>query len=504
MIPAVLKRVHDHLGASNLRSRFIGGAFWSVIGATLSRGMTFVAFIVVARILKREDMGKFGVVQATIDMFQTFAGFGLGLMATRYVARYHRSDPERTGRILALSEVTAGVTGLLSAIALIVLSSWLAARVFAEPGLTPLLRISAVSILFGAMNGAQTGALVGLEAFRSVARVSVFVGMLGALFVLCGVLVQGILGVVWGLAIGSAMTYFTYRFVLRRHLARNGLHYSLAGWTSEMPLLWRFAFPAALSGLMVVPATWFCRSLLAKQPGGFAELGLFAVAEKTSSLIGQLSNVLGAPLVPLLAGQSKDLPRRGLLHGNMLFYWILGLALALPLLAIPEILGLVFGADFAGPAMLQTTVLMMLAALFRTFKAGLANANVAAGRMWWSLAGNGIWGAVLVGATFLLVGFGAIGMAAAVAIAYAAMVGVFIPIAFGSGLVPRGTIFSPESLVVWFAVGAIATASGLSWPWPVRAVIVLGGGVVAAVCFHRLIREARGPNAPTGEGAPVR
>ena len=60
--------------------------FWTFAGTVISRGLMFVATVAVARILGKTAYGELGMIQSTVGMFSVFAGFGLGLTATKYVA----------------------------------------------------------------------------------------------------------------------------------------------------------------------------------------------------------------------------------------------------------------------------------------------------------------------------------------------------------------------------------------------------------------------------------
>ena len=51
------------------------------------------------------------MIQSTVGMFGVFAGFGLGLTATKHVAEFRQSDPERDGLIIGLSALIAIGTG---------------------------------------------------------------------------------------------------------------------------------------------------------------------------------------------------------------------------------------------------------------------------------------------------------------------------------------------------------------------------------------------------------
>ena len=64
-----------------------------------------IASMVVARILGKNEFGELGMIQSTVGMLGVFAGFGLGLTATKHVAELKHSNPERTGRILSLCSV---------------------------------------------------------------------------------------------------------------------------------------------------------------------------------------------------------------------------------------------------------------------------------------------------------------------------------------------------------------------------------------------------------------
>ena len=60
---------------------------------------------------------------------------------------------------------------------MLLLAPWLAANTINAPHLAGVLRIGALLLFINAINGAQTGALSGFEAFRTIAYVNLFVGL---------------------------------------------------------------------------------------------------------------------------------------------------------------------------------------------------------------------------------------------------------------------------------------------------------------------------------------
>ena len=77
---------NKHLPSGSLRSRLADGVLWSFTGAAISRGLNLLAMVLVARMVGKVGFGELGTVQSTVGMFAVFAGFGMGITATKHVA----------------------------------------------------------------------------------------------------------------------------------------------------------------------------------------------------------------------------------------------------------------------------------------------------------------------------------------------------------------------------------------------------------------------------------
>lgn len=170
--PAFLGTTLARIEASDIGYRLAKGAFWSLAGAVISRGLMLAASVLVARMLGKTGFGELGMIQSTVGMFGVFAGFGLGMTATKYVAELRTSDPARAGRIIGLSGLVAMGTGGAMAVGLFIIAPWLAEHTINAPHLAGMLRVSAVMLLINALTGAQTGALAGFEALKTIAYVN--------------------------------------------------------------------------------------------------------------------------------------------------------------------------------------------------------------------------------------------------------------------------------------------------------------------------------------------
>lgn len=417
--PVYLRPAFARIEASPLGLRLARGVFWSMAGAVISRGLMLVATVVVARLLGKTTYGELGMIQSTVGMFGTFAGFGLGLTATKHVAEFRQSDPARAGRIIALSSVVAIVTGGVMGLALAVLAPWLAEHTISAPHLTGVLRIGALILFLNAINGAQTGALSGFEAFRTIARVNLLVGILSFPILVAGALWGGLAGAVWALTVNLALGWLFNRLALHRETRRHRVPFTLSGAKQEWSVVWEFSLPAVLAGSMTGPVNWVCGALLVHQPDGYAEMGVFSAANQWFNVLLFFPSLLNGVVLPVLSQQFGDSNKRQSWN-TILFAIKANLLLVLPItitasIASSYIMSL-YGDEFCSGS--ATLIVTLLTAAVFAITAPIAQALAATGRMWIGFAMNASWAIVCVAATLALLSYGSLGLASARGIAY--------------------------------------------------------------------------------------
>src|SRR5260370_15432297 len=106
----------------SLATHFAIGAFWALVGAVVSRGLTLASSVLAGRLLGTTGFGEVGMIQSTQSLFGIVAGAGLGLAATKVVAELRSVDPPRTGRCVPVATTIALISGTLMALVLLVLS----------------------------------------------------------------------------------------------------------------------------------------------------------------------------------------------------------------------------------------------------------------------------------------------------------------------------------------------------------------------------------------------
>ena len=418
--PPRLRGYWDHIHSSHLAYRFSYGAFWSLVGGTVSRILGLASSVLVARMLNREVFGELGVIQSTIGLFGTFAGFGLGTTASKYIAEFRLKDPGKAGRIMALSGLAAWGTGGLMALLLIILAPWLAVHTLAAPQLAPLLRIAAILLCVSSVNGAQTGALTGFEAFREIARVNLVTGVCSFPLMVGCVFLGGKDGAVWGMVLSMALSCLVSNRAIRAECKRAGIKATLRGCLSEWKVLWSFSLPATLSGVLVGPVNWVCNMMLVNRANGYAEMGLFNAANQWFGALMFLPGIFSQALLPMLSERLGQGDR--IRAGKILWMAMrINLVVVFPLLLIgslasPFIMGL-YGKTFeqGWPTLI---VVLLTAGLFAA-QTPVGEIIAASGRMWLGCAMNAGWAVVFIGTTSAFIGLGALGLAGGRCVAYA-------------------------------------------------------------------------------------
>jgi len=446
--PSAIHPFFRRIEASDVGSRLAHGVFWSMAGSVISRGLMLCATVLIARMLGKTVYGELGMIQSTVGMFGVFAGFGLGLTATKHVAEFRQSDPERTGRIILISGLFAMGTGGLMALGLLIFSPWLAESTINAPHLTGVLRIGALILFINALNGAQTGALAGFEAFKTIAYVNLFVGLISFPILIGGAYFGGLTGAVWALAINLCFNWLLNHVALRKEASRYRIPFTFKNCRQELPLLWKFALPATLSGIMVGPANWVCRALLTNQPNGYDEIGILTAALVFQGLLLFVAEMLSAPLLSMISNAGGNISEK-LGTVNMLSTWFLGVMVAIPLLCFPELAQLVFGSSYATRSFKLTFSLIIFCSAIMMFKQGLARVLTANSLLWWGFFSNSLWAVILIFASVLLVPWGAPGLAASLTISYILNTLVLLPLYHSRNLVPKGTLLSIESCLIW-------------------------------------------------------
>jgi O-antigen/teichoic acid export membrane protein len=284
-----------------LYRRVLSGASWSLSGAVLSRGLTLISLIVVARAISPSRFGELTVIQTTAALMSALAGLGLGMAATKRVAEIRQEDRAIAGRTIGAALVVTGCAGVVLSFALLLLAGPISGGLLNAPSLTNEVRLAAPLALAGSLAAAQLGILYGLEAFKEMFLSSVVRAAAISLMLVGGAYRAGVpgalLGLVGGEFVGTAFTHV----MLRRSAARQGIVISYRARLRDVRALSGLAAPASVASIALQLAIWFGQIVLLRQADGFSQAALFNLAYRWYLVIMFFPSSVSPIALPLLA-----------------------------------------------------------------------------------------------------------------------------------------------------------------------------------------------------------
>lgn len=409
----------ERIDAMPLGRRLSRSVFWTAGGAIAARVLRVPVSIILARQMGKITYGEFGIATASLDLFGVFASLALGMTATKYVAELRVKDPERAGNIIGLSTFVSAVAGAIFATLLFCQAPWLARHALAAPQLAPVLRIGAFVLFFSSMNGAQTGALYGFEAFRVTARLQAIMGVLDVPFLLGGYFLDGLDGVLYGMASSRLAIWILMRRALFTEMRRHQIPVLFGRWRQELPVLWRFSVPAALAGILVVPVNWACSAILVNRPAGYAAMGAYSAANQWYSTLLLLPALLGSGVFPVLSermGNGDASSTASVLKTMMKLAAAVVVPFAVCLSLLAPFVMRVYGNSYSDEW--PTLIAVVWTAAIAAILVPVGDVIAASGRMWVGAALNSAWAVIYILATVILVRFGSLGFATSRLIAY--------------------------------------------------------------------------------------
>ena len=348
-----------------MRARMARGVSWNLIGTVFNQGSTFLVNVVLANLWGVRTFGEYAIVQSTVVTVVQVAQLATGYTATRFVAEYRASDPERASRLLGLCAIVSGVMGAVATAILLLGAPVLARIALGEPALASALAVAALMVFPSVMNGFMTGALAGLESYPALGRVGILSGVGYAAACTLGGWAGGLHGAFAGVAVSAIFQALVLRRALLYEARAQHIEFRLSEAAREKDALVTFAIPAALNSFAYVPAIWLANTVVVSQPGGYEQIALFAAANnfRTVALfVPSVMNTVGMSLLNNQRGAGDERRFRRVFWANLALTASVAVGGAAVLGVLGRWLLTWFGAGFspAAPVLLPLLVASVL------------------------------------------------------------------------------------------------------------------------------------------------
>lgn len=484
-----IKTVINKINSYPTTKELMVTSFWSIIGSFLSKGIIFIVWIFIGRILGSSDYGAFGLIRETVILFASFAGLGLGITASKYISEYFVKDREKAVNILSLTMQFGIMMGMVVGILFYVFAPYIADNMIKTPQLVNELRISSVILFFSALNGAQIGALQGLMRFRQIAIINLLQSILSFPIFYLGARFYGLTGAVYGLACYYVIISILSHIELHKALLVHKISLPFLKAWRERNIILTYSFPAFSSGIVVVLTKWWSDVMLVNSCDGFYEIGLFTAAYTFNSIFMMIVATIDAPFLVLLSKNKENNIHTNLNRINIIFPWFIGVIVILPFIIYPEIGELLYGKSFAGSSFRWTFILVLLFTLVIMYKQGLARLLAVHNMQWISLCSNAIWAIILFVSFIMLQNLGAVGLCISYLFAYIISTIIIMPILSYMKLIPANTIFSHYALYIWMIILIVFFINFYELSSTERLPILLVSTILVVVLFYKYINR---------------
>lgn len=375
------------------------GVAWQSLAQVVSRVLTMIATVALARALSVEEYGLVAAALVIIGFVETVADAGVA-QALVYL-------PKRAGLVRAAFAITV-TTGVLLAIG-VVLAAPVLAIAFGNPGIEPLVRALGIVVMLTALAAVPDALLRRELEFRRLTIAAMVRAALNAVVTL-GLLVAGFgpWSLVWGTVAGAVAYLLACWF-----LAPPGSARELRGTVSAGDLAETVRFGAPVAGNQLLSRTAFdVDYLVVGAVLGSTALGVYTLAFRLPEmLIIQVCFVIAGVMYPLYT-RARATPRlleRAWIvstQAQILFGLTAGVGLAV---IAHDLVPLVFGQQWESAG--EVLVFLALYAGVRSMANGANEVYKALGRpmisLWTSVARL----AVLIPALFFSARWGLVGIA---------------------------------------------------------------------------------------------
>lgn len=316
---------------------------WSIAGNAVGRGLSMIAGIIVARWLGAEVYGEYGMIKSTLAYVATFATFGLGYSATKYVASRISSDRTADDIVAASLWITL-IFSVIMAIGL-----WFGAASFSDDEhIVSALKYTSLIIVFYALNNTQLGLLAGYGDFKAIAVNNAAAGV--ATFVLSVWLTyrHGLAGAAGALFAATILQCVLNHFSVRKHM-RKSCDATASERKGIVGELLRFSFPIALQESVSIVAETL-KMFMMISLAGYEEWGLFTASNQWYVLVVFIPGALRNVILSHLSG-SEGSERHDRIFRTMLKINLAATALpAVVILCASPLISYFYGETFTGLA----------------------------------------------------------------------------------------------------------------------------------------------------------
>jgi O-antigen/teichoic acid export membrane protein len=243
---------------------------WRAIQIFGKQGVTFLIFILCAKLLTPHDFGIYNYILAVIFFLIMFGDFGISTATSKFVAEYNVTDKAKLRLVLFNSLVLILFLGfLISVLTVLVGEYFLREKYIFVLYALPLIFLAPISSLYD-------GIYRGLRRFKELSVISLLVGLVSIFFVYFLINSYGLIGAL----ISQVLSYFLLVLVLS--ISYGNLHFEI-----DKNLIKKFLGYSGIIGVASLSYFFYTRAdiLVLEYFGYIEEIGYYEIINRGFNLM---------------------------------------------------------------------------------------------------------------------------------------------------------------------------------------------------------------------------
>ncbi len=407
-------------GYRSIIHRIAKNSLWLLSGSAVMQSLMLLVMVYIGRQLGPANLGRFGMIQMTVNLLGSLAGVSLGLTSAKYAAQYRSTNRERAGRAIGLAALVALGVGTVLSAALALGAPFLARTTLHSLEMAGLLRTGSAWVFFIVLNAEQVGVLSGLEDFKTLAKLNAIRGFLMLIGGGFGVIAGGVFGAILGFSTASCLQCVITAMYVHAACQRTAIRAVYLSREHELGVITGFSLPSFLASVVALPVTWLASAVLVNQFNGYRYMGLFNAATHWRGVVCFLPAGLAQVGLPVLANLLETRDKGS--YRKAFLSLVGGITLsagcvAAVLCAAVSILVRLYGAGYADAK--PVFLIVIVTTVVSSIDSALALALSSLGKMWSLSCLTMLWAILVIGlALWWIPAYKTIGLAAAFLAAY--------------------------------------------------------------------------------------
>ena len=410
------------------RSIFLGknkriaqGAFWSAVGTFFGSAISILTYMAIARLLGKDGYGQFSIVQTTVTMIGVTVGLSFGAIATKDVAILKFDKQKLSFQLKKITKSVLIVTGI-AFFTFLMFSNIISNEILKSSDLNIYLIIASPLIILLACDSLLKSILIGFEAMKDFAFLTISGATLTMLFCIIGAHFFQIIGVLLGLLIAlSFQCYLGSLFIRKQNLSSTSMIRDERNVVFENQSLIYVITPTLLSAYIVPLSHWVSQLIIARSSYGFAAVAVISVSLQWYNAVTFLPTVAGRVILPILAefqSTGKHSDSYSLILNNVKINFGVSLLVCIGVILGSKFIMSGYGSDFVYAS--RALWLTSGAAVLSISVAPIGQWLFATSKYWTGMFLNAIWALIFLSLSYVLHdSMGPLGILTALASAYA-------------------------------------------------------------------------------------